>query len=87
MRLVQHCCQRGLDCFDLGIGEANYKTLFCSDAEPLFDSHLPLSAGGHLLGAALAAAGAAKRSIKAHPALWSLVRATRRLRARLSASI
>jgi hypothetical protein len=46
-----------------------------------------LSAGGHLLGAALAAAGAAKRSIKAHSALWSLVRATRRLRARLSASI
>ncbi len=87
VRLVQHCCERGLDCFDLGIGEANYKTLFCNDVEPLFDSHLPLSAGGHLLGAALATAGAAKRSIKGHAALWSLVRATRRLRARLSASI
>ena len=87
VRLVQHCCQRGLNCFDLGIGDANYKTLFCSDVEPLFDSHLPLSTGGHLLGAALAAASAAKRAIKAHSALWSLVRATRRLRARLSASI
>ena len=87
VRLVQHCCQRGLDCFDLGIGEANYKTLFCSDIEPLLDSHLPLSAGGHLLGTALAVAGAAKRSIKAHSALWSLVRATRRLRARLLVSI
>jgi CelD/BcsL family acetyltransferase involved in cellulose biosynthesis len=87
VRLVQHCCQRGLDCFDLGIGEANYKTLFCSDVELLFDSHLPLNAGGHVLGAALAAAGVGKRSIKAHSALWSLVRATRRLRARLSASI
>ncbi len=41
VRLVQRCCERGLECFDLGIGEANYKTLFCSDAEPLFDSHLP----------------------------------------------
>jgi len=87
VRLVQHCCERGLDCFDLGIGEANYKTLFCNDAEPLFDCHLPLSAGGHLLGTALAAAGATKRSIKGHAALWSLVRAARRLRARLSASI
>ncbi len=87
VRLVQHCCERGLESFDLGIGEANYKTLFCNDAEPLFDSHLPLSAGGHVLGTAMAAAGAVKRSIKGHAALWSLVRATRRLRARLSASI
>jgi CelD/BcsL family acetyltransferase involved in cellulose biosynthesis len=87
VRLVQHCCERGLDCFDLGIGEANYKTLFCNDAEPLFDSHLPLSTGGRLLGAAMAAAGAAKRSIKGHAALWSLVRAARRLRARLSSNI
>ena len=56
VRLVQRCCERGLDSFDLGIGEANYKTLFCNDAEPLFDSHLPLSTGGRLLGAAMAAA-------------------------------
>ena len=87
VRLVQRCCERGLNSFDLGIGEANYKTLFCNDAEPLFDSHLPLSAGGHLLGAAMAAGGAVKRSIKGHAALWSLVRAMRRLRARLSMSI
>jgi CelD/BcsL family acetyltransferase involved in cellulose biosynthesis len=82
-RLVQRCCERALDTFDLGIGEASYKTLFCSDTEPLFDSYLPLGASGALLGTALAAAAAAKRSVKGHAALWSTVRAMRRLRARL----
>ena len=85
VRLVRHCCERGLDSFDLGIGEANYKTLFCNDAEPLFDSYLPLSAGGRPLAAAFAAAAAVKRTIKGHEAFWAMVRATRRLRARLSA--
>src|SRR5579885_372181 len=87
LRLVQHCCERGLTSFDLGIGEATYKTLFCNDAEPLFDTYLPLNASGRLLATALAAAGAAKRAVKAHPGLWGLVRGARRLRARLSAAI
>jgi CelD/BcsL family acetyltransferase involved in cellulose biosynthesis len=85
--LVQHSCARGLDTFDLGIGQANYKALFCDDAEPLFDSYLPLNAGGRLLAFAFATIAAVKRAVKAHAALWSLVRALRRLRARLSAAI
>jgi CelD/BcsL family acetyltransferase involved in cellulose biosynthesis len=85
--LVQHCCARGLDTFDLGIGQANYKALFCDDAEPLFDSYLPLGAGGRLLAFAFATVATVKRAIKVHPTLWSLVRALRRLRARLSAAI
>jgi CelD/BcsL family acetyltransferase involved in cellulose biosynthesis len=85
VNLVRGCCARGLDTFDLGIGEAHYKSLFCGDAEPLFDSYLPLSAGGRLLAFAFATAAAAKRAIKQRAALWSLVRAARRLRARLSA--
>jgi CelD/BcsL family acetyltransferase involved in cellulose biosynthesis len=86
-QLVHRCCERGLDTFDLGIGEASYKTLFCNDTEPLFDSFLPLGTSGTLLGTALAAAAAAKRSVKGHAALWSLVRTMRRLRARLSGAI
>ena len=74
-----------LDTFDLGIGEAHYKNLFCGDAEPLFDSYLPLSAGGRLLAFAFAIAASVKRAIKQHAALWSLVRSVRRLRARLTA--
>src|SRR6185369_8269509 len=44
VRLVRQCCERGLSSFDLGIGNARYKGLFCDDAEPLFDSYLPLTA-------------------------------------------
>jgi CelD/BcsL family acetyltransferase involved in cellulose biosynthesis len=84
VNLVRRCCERGLDTFDLGIGEAHYKNLFCGDAEPLFDSYLPLSAGGRLLAIAFAIAASVKRSIKQSQPLWSLALATRRLRARFS---
>jgi CelD/BcsL family acetyltransferase involved in cellulose biosynthesis len=84
VNLVRRCCERGLDTFDLGIGEAHYKNLFCRDAEPLFDSYLPLSAGGRLLAFAFAIAASAKRAVKQHPPLWWLARAMRRLRARFS---
>ncbi len=86
VNLVRRCCERGLDTFDLGIGEAHYKNMFCGDAEPLFDSYLALSAGGRLLAVAFAIAAATKRAIKRRPALWSLVCAMRRLRARLSSA-
>jgi len=87
LRLVRSLCERGLTGFDLGIGEARYKDLFCGDAEPLFDSFLPLTAKGRPLAAALRLGAAAKRAIKQHPPLWSLVRAWRSLRARLSARV
>jgi CelD/BcsL family acetyltransferase involved in cellulose biosynthesis len=85
VKLVRDCCERGLETFDLGIGEEHYKHLFCGDAEPLFDSYLPLSSAGRLLAVAFAMGAATKRAIKRHAGLWSLVRATRRLGARLSA--
>jgi CelD/BcsL family acetyltransferase involved in cellulose biosynthesis len=84
LRLVRCCCERGLATFDLGIGEAHYKNLFCGDAEPLFNSFLPLTSKGRLLAAALRLGTAAKRAIKQRPSLWALVRAWRALRARFS---
>ena len=84
VQLVRQCCERGLTTFDLGIGEARYKTLFCGDAEPLFDSFLPLSVAGWLPAASYRAAAAGKRAIKQRASLWSLVKTMRRLRARLS---
>jgi CelD/BcsL family acetyltransferase involved in cellulose biosynthesis len=86
LRLVRLCCERGLTAFDLGIGEARYKDLFCGDAEPLFDSILPLTAKGRPLAAALRVGAAAKHAIKQHPPLWATVRAWRALRARFSAN-
>jgi CelD/BcsL family acetyltransferase involved in cellulose biosynthesis len=86
LRLVRSCCERELLTFDLGIGEARYKNLLCGDAEPLFDSYIPLSAAGRLPTLAFALGAAMKRAIKTRPALWSIVGAFRRLRARLSAA-
>jgi CelD/BcsL family acetyltransferase involved in cellulose biosynthesis len=84
VNLVRTCCERGLNTFDLGIGEARYKTMFCGDVEPLFDCYLPLKASGRPLAAAFAMAASLKRTIKQQPALWSLVNAARRSMARLS---
>jgi len=86
LRLVQDCCERGLSTFDLGVGEARYKNLFCGDIEPLFDSYVPLSRGGHLMALGCRSAAAVKRTIKQQPVLWAFVRRARRLRARLSAA-
>ncbi len=83
VQLVKDCCERGMETFDLGIGEAQYKALFCSDAEPLFDSYLPLTASGRVLAAVFAARAWLKRMIKQKPALWALVLLGRRLRARV----
>ena len=86
VQLVRQCCERGLDTFDLGIGSARYKNLFCNDAEPLFDSFLPLNAAGRLPAVSYRAAAAGKRMIKQRAWLWKLVKMARRLRARLSAA-
>jgi CelD/BcsL family acetyltransferase involved in cellulose biosynthesis len=86
LKLVRNCCERGLVTFDLGVGEARYKNLLCGDTEPLFDNYLPLSAAGRLLAFTFASGAAAKRTIKQRHALWTLVRAMRRMRARFSAS-
>ena len=86
VKLVRSCCERGLDTFDLGIGEARYKNLLCGDAEPLFDSYLPLSPAGRIFALALAIGAATKRAIKQRPALWSAVGTLRRMRAKFSAS-
>jgi CelD/BcsL family acetyltransferase involved in cellulose biosynthesis len=85
--VVRRCCERGLHTFDLGIGQATYKALFCPDAEPLFDSHLPLTGSGRILAVSLSIAARGKRAVKRNTGLWSLARALRRLRAALSPAI
>jgi len=84
--VVRNCCERGLATFDLGVGEAQYKGLFCGNADPLFDSFLPLSRAGAVLTATAQTIALVKRTIKHTPALWSIVRAARRLRARIDSA-
>jgi CelD/BcsL family acetyltransferase involved in cellulose biosynthesis len=82
MHMVAECAARGLRSFDIGVGRAHYKSSFCREPEPLFDTFLPLTLRGRLAAGAFSTAFAAKRMIKQNPALWSAVQALRRVRAR-----
>lgn len=81
--LLQHliigCADRGFESFDIGPGEARYKTVFCKEFEPIFDSILPLSPRGRALVFPLRAFFGLKSAIKRSPTLWraaSFVRST-----------
>jgi len=45
-QVIEHCFKAGLREFDLGVGEAQYKTSWCPQTDPLFDSFLPLTTLG-----------------------------------------
>jgi CelD/BcsL family acetyltransferase involved in cellulose biosynthesis len=83
--LLQHmigaCAERGARSFDIGVGRAHYKSFFCKEPEPLFDTFLALTSRGRLAAPAFRTAFAAKRMIKAKPALWAAVQFLRRFRA------
>ena len=83
--LLQHmigaCAQRGARSFDIGVGRAHYKSFFCKEPEPLFDTFLALTPCGRLATPAFRTAFAAKRMIKSKPALWAGVQYLRRVRA------
>jgi CelD/BcsL family acetyltransferase involved in cellulose biosynthesis len=80
--MIVDCATRGLRSFDIGVGRASYKSFFCREPEPLFDTFLPLTPRGRLAAAAFGTAFAIKRVIKQNHALWSAVQALRRARAR-----
>jgi CelD/BcsL family acetyltransferase involved in cellulose biosynthesis len=82
MHMVAACADRGLRSFDIGVGRAHYKSFFCREPDPLFDTFLPLTSMGKLPALAFGGAFAGKRVIKQNAALWSAVRTLRRVRAR-----
>lgn len=75
--IVENLADRGFECFDLGVGEAHYKTFFCKEPEPLFDSFLPLTPLGRLAAIAAREGSRLKRHIKQSGALWNLVQTLR----------
>ncbi|MGB3140381.1 MAG: GNAT family N-acetyltransferase [Aestuariivirga sp.] len=64
--VIRMCCERGLQKFDLGIGDAAYKQVYCRDAETLYDSIIPITAAGQVAAplwrAGLAFKGKVKKS-------------------------
>jgi CelD/BcsL family acetyltransferase involved in cellulose biosynthesis len=67
LHVIKDCAERGAAIFDLGVGEAHYKTHFCDEPEPLFDLFVPLSARGRMLAPSLGLAGRLKRAAKRSP--------------------
>ncbi|TAJ30163.1 GNAT family N-acetyltransferase [Bosea sp. (in: a-proteobacteria)] len=65
--LIRLKCDEGFTSFDLGVGEARYKTSFCDDHDDLVDSFLPLTAKGRIFVALARARRDIKRRIKASP--------------------
>ena len=64
--------------FDIGVGRAHYKSFFCKEPEPLFDTSSCRSPRAAASPPAFGAAFATKRVIKEKPALWAAVQALRR---------
>ena len=70
LHLIQVCADRGIVSFDLGAGDASYKSWFCKQPVMLFDSLLPMTSLGRLSAIGLDTASVLKREIKQNPALW-----------------
>ena len=79
LHVIKDCAERGAAIFDLGVGEAHYKTHFCNEPEPLFDSFVGLSARGRMLAPALMLGGRLKRAAKRSPVLMRFAARLRRI--------
>jgi CelD/BcsL family acetyltransferase involved in cellulose biosynthesis len=76
---VANAADRGFEIMDLGVGEAEYKFVYCNEKEELFDSFLPLSKAGHAIVPLMRTQANLKRFVKSNPALWSAAKAVRGL--------
>lgn len=72
VELIRLKCRDGIDVFDLGVGEARYKTTICDDRDELVDTFLPLTLKGSAFSAFAQAKRAGKRWIKASPVALKL---------------
>jgi CelD/BcsL family acetyltransferase involved in cellulose biosynthesis len=84
-KVVSDSAGRGRAVFDLGVGEAEYKSRFCREVEELVDVLVPVNARGQLYAAARMAAIEMKRRVKQSGAAMDVVRALRGMRARVAA--
>ncbi len=65
--LIRLKAREGIAVFDLGVGEARYKTTFCDDHDDLVDSFLPLTFKGRVFARIARTKRELKRQIKRSP--------------------
>lgn len=80
MTMMQAMCDRGYNSFDLGIGEARYKSSWCDQSEPLFDTLVGVTLKGRAYALAMSSWLRIKRNIKQNK---SVLEALQKLQARL----
>ncbi len=84
--VIRMACERGFKKFDLGIGDAAYKQVYCKDAEALYDSVVPITAAGQIAAPLWGAGLALKSRIKRSDALLRRVRSLQQLISRRAAA-
>jgi CelD/BcsL family acetyltransferase involved in cellulose biosynthesis len=77
--VVRLCCERGFETFDLGIGDASYKQVFCNDAEVLYNSVIPVTPAGYIAAPLWRAALAMKAKAKRSDAMMRTIRSLQQL--------
>lgn len=75
--IVDDYASRGISALDLGIGDGDYKRMFCKDDEAIFDSYIPLTTRGRLGALGLSSVAHAKRMVKQSPALLQMAQRLR----------
>ena len=78
--LLDNLWRRGFADFDLGVGEAQYKTAVCEEAIALYDTVLAVSPEGAVAASMLRASVACKRAIKQSPWLLACLQRLRQFR-------
>ena len=58
---IEEACRRGLDFFNMGAGDASYKSAWCDIDVPLFDSAIAFEERGYLVTLPLMAGAALNR--------------------------
>jgi CelD/BcsL family acetyltransferase involved in cellulose biosynthesis len=67
----------GYSSLDFGVGSDDYKTTYCKEDEPIFDSFIPLTARGKLTALGMSSLTHAKRLVKENPALMQMAQLLR----------
>jgi len=83
MKLIARQCERGIASFDLGIGEARYKSTYCELIVPLFDVAIPLGVKGHPFALLQSASSRLKLAIKQNPQFLARLRRWKRFALRM----
>jgi CelD/BcsL family acetyltransferase involved in cellulose biosynthesis len=78
--VIRDACACKLAAFDLGLGDARYKAIFCNEVEPMVDALPPTGLAGQTAKLVLSAALAAKHAVKSNPRLRSLIKSLSRAR-------